>query len=212
MATHYEDEAQVDALKKWWKDNWLAIATGLGLGLGAVFGWEAYKYFGDRQATAASQMYDDLLKSLERDDLAGAEAIAAALRERHARSVYASTAELRLAERAVREGRLEEAASRLGQVAVTAKDQGLAHLARLRLARVEVQQGRLDEALARLADPPKGFEALYLELRGDVLLLKGQRAEARQAFESALAALEPNAPHRGLLELKLADLADAGPA
>ena len=35
MATHYDDEAQVDAIKSWWKENWLALAGGLE-GVGAV--------------------------------------------------------------------------------------------------------------------------------------------------------------------------------
>ena len=60
MATHYDDEAQVDAIKSWWKENWLALAGGLGLGLGAIFGWQAYQQAGDSRAERASQMYSDL--------------------------------------------------------------------------------------------------------------------------------------------------------
>ena len=30
--SHYEDEEQVEALKKWWQENWKALAAGLVLG------------------------------------------------------------------------------------------------------------------------------------------------------------------------------------
>ncbi|HZP14007.1 MAG TPA: tetratricopeptide repeat protein, partial [Nevskiaceae bacterium] len=63
--SHYEDEAQVEELKRWWKENWLALATGLALGLGGIFGWQQWQAHEDKVAADASQAYEDLKKAAD---------------------------------------------------------------------------------------------------------------------------------------------------
>lgn len=209
MATHYDDEAQVDALKKWWKQNWLAIVAGLGIGLGAIFGWEGYKYLNDSRALTASAIFDDLRVAIERDDPMAARDMTEALARDHRTSPYATLAQMKMAEQAARTGELDAARDHLQWVMDHGGDDALKSVAVLRLARVEIQQGQLETALNRLARPPTGFEALYLELRGDVLLVQGERTRARVAYLDALAALEDGAPNRRFLQQKIDDLAEA---
>ena len=72
----------------------------------------------------------------------------------------------------------------------------------------DFERGQLEAALSRLSTQPQGFESLYLEMRGDVLLAQGDRSGAHDAYRDALAALDPAAPNRLLLQFKIDDLAD----
>ena len=148
MATHYDDEAQVDAIKSWWKENWLALAGGLGLGLGAIFGWQAYQQAGDSRAERASQMYSDL-RNAQADVRSEAVAeIRQTLVNDLAKTPYASLAQLHWAAQLVKEERPDEARTALDWVVQNSGDDGLKALARLRLARVDLQAGNVDAALA----------------------------------------------------------------
>lgn len=209
MATHYDDEAQVDAIKSWWKENWLALAGGLGLGLGAIFGWQAYQQAGDSRAERASQMYSDLRNAQADARTEAVAEIRQTLVNDLAKTPYASLAQLHWAAQLVKEERPDEARTALDWVVQNSGDDGLKALARLRLARVDLQAGNVDAALAALSPVPNGFEGLYLELRGDALLQKGDRGNARSAYDEALAAVALNAPYRGELQRKRDDLNEA---
>ena len=96
------------------------------------------------------------------------------------------------------------------QARTTRRDDILRDLAALRLAKVQRQIGKLDEALEILAGVlSPGFAAEVAELTGDILVQKGDNADAREAYQSALE-LAPDAG-RVLLELKLATVAPAAP-
>lgn len=209
MATHYDDEAQVDALKKWWKENWLALAAGLGIGLGAIFGWEGYQVLQSGRAEGAAQRFGDFQAAVARDDAETADTLAATLTREFAGSPYAILAQLQMAEQAARAGELDRAQTALRWVLDEGKDDNLKAIASLRLARVEFQQGQLDAALSRVATAPSGFESLYAELRGDLRLAQGDRNAAHAAYTEALTALPPGAPNRTLLQQKIDDLAVA---
>src|SRR5687767_12466991 len=62
--SHYEDEAEVEQLRRWWRENWMALAGGLVLGLAGIFGWEAWQKSRTAKAENASQVYEDLKKAL----------------------------------------------------------------------------------------------------------------------------------------------------
>lgn len=209
MATHIDDEEQLENLRQWWKENWVALAAGLGIGIGAIGGWEGYKRWHEGRAETASQMYEDMKKALAASKLDEAGQIVERLNADYAGTPYAAAASLRSAQAAVERGDLEGAAASLSWVIENADDEGLAQLARLRKARVLFAQNKHDEALATLSGEAGSFASLYEELRGDVLLAKGDRPAARSAYEKALSAADETAANRSLLEQKLDDLAVA---
>jgi len=133
--------------------------------------------------------------------------------EHHAGSPYADQAHLALAQTYVVAGKFEQAAGELKLVADKSEDKALAQVAQLRLARVQQQLGHHDEALALLDVSKAGaFAAQVHEVRGDVLLAKGDRSGARLAYQAAMteaAGKEADPNQTELLRLKLQDLGDA---
>ncbi|HNJ74765.1 MAG TPA: tetratricopeptide repeat protein, partial [Pseudomonadales bacterium] len=81
-----------------------------------------------------------------------------------------------------------------------------AAISRLRLAQLKLAQKQFDAALAQLDLVSDGaFEVREAELRGDVLMAKGDAAGAVAAYTRALAATAVDDPLRGLTEMKLDD-------
>lgn len=207
MADHYEEEAQVEQLKRWWSENWKSLAAGLVLGLVVIVGWEAYKRYQLQQSDQASQLYDDLKAALAAHKNDDAAALGDKLVKQFQRTPYAISAAFYLAQIAVEQNKLDDAVARLQWVADQSKDGGLRDLAKLRLAKVLWQQKKTDDALKLLDGEHGGYNALFAELRGDIKLSQNDRAAARMAYEQALASSE--GPNRDLIQRKLDDLTDA---
>jgi len=209
VTTHYDDEAQAEQLKKWFKENWLALVAGLAVGLGAIFGWQGWQKHKNGHFAEGSQVYEDLKKELADNKTDLAKPLLDRLIADYADTPYAAAGQLQAAARAVRSNQLDEASSRLQWVREHAKDKGLQQIARLREARILWQQGKPDEALALLKDESGAFAPLFAELRGDIQLAKGERDAARGAYDQALQATSPEQPNRQLLQRKLDDLGGA---
>ncbi|SEQ58140.1 Putative negative regulator of RcsB-dependent stress response [Solimonas aquatica] len=209
MTTHYDDEAQADQLKKWLKENYLALAAGLAVGLSAVFGYQGWQNHKSQRGAAASQVYEDLKKELAAEHADLAKPLLDKLSGEYADTPYAAAAQLQAAAASVRASQFDEALTHLKWVSEHSKDEGLKQVAQLRQARVLWQQNKIDEALVLLKDDKGAFAALVQELRGDILVAKGDRAAARSDYEKALAATPEGQPNRMLLQRKLDDLSGA---
>jgi predicted negative regulator of RcsB-dependent stress response len=99
------------------------------------------------------------------------------------------------------------------------RDKDLRDLGRLRLAHVLFDEKALDEALKLLSEEPaQAFATRFNELRGDLLAAQGKKAEARAAYQAALArqAADQSAAipagrdtqYRDLLQMKADSLGD----
>jgi predicted negative regulator of RcsB-dependent stress response len=209
--SHYEDEAQIEQLRRWWRENWIALIAGVSLGLAGIFGWEYYQKVRAVRAETASRVFEDL-KRLSPDQKDRAEELWRTLSTDHASTPYAAQGALLLAAHAAATEDWAGAQGRLEWARDHTDDPGLRNIAALRLARVLWQQQQPDAALKLLDiadDSP--FAPLYQELRGDILLVKGDREAARAAYEKALQ-LGPAAAGRDGLQRKLDDLGGAAPA
>jgi predicted negative regulator of RcsB-dependent stress response len=209
--SHYEDEAEVEQLRRWWRENWMALVAGLGLGLAGIFGWEAWQDMRTAKAEAASRVFEDL-KRLSPYGKDRADELWAKLSTDYAGTPYAAQGALLLASHAAARNEWADAQAKLEWARDRAGDPGVQRVAALRLARVLWQQQQADSAL-QLLDIPEDdpFAALYQELRGDILFAKGEREAARAAYEKALQ-LGPAAAGRDGLQRKLEDLGGAAPA
>lgn len=206
--SHYDDEAQVAELKKWWQENWMALAGGLVLGLAGIFGWETWQKSQVQKSEQASQVYEDLKKALaDRPDQA--KAMGDRLTADFASTPYATQGMLLMAQAAVTRQDLASAESHLRWVLSNSDDDSLRKISRLRLAQVLWQSGKADAALAQLdIQEDDSYAALFFELRGDIKLSQDDRAAARSAYEKAMA-LGPAPASRELLQRKLNDLVEA---
>lgn len=208
--SHYDDEDQAQRVKQWWKENWIALAAGLILGLGGIVGWDQYKAHQQTRGAEAARMFEDLKTALLTDKADEANAIADKLKTEFAGTPYAAQALLRIAQHAVEKGRFDEALPPLAWVAANSEDKVLQPLAQLRQARVLAQQGKFDEAIKLLdSNGDDSYSALVQELRGDILLAQGNRKGARESFQKALTTSDAAAANRETLQRKIDDLADA---
>lgn len=84
-------------------------------------------------------------------------------------------------------------------------------IATTRLARIQLAQKDYDAALATLdTQLPESYKANVAELKGDIYLAQGDKAQARASYQAAAdnGGLESNP----LLQVKLDDLAEQTPA
>ena len=62
-------EEQDERARQWLKDNGMALVLGIGLGLGAVFGYQQWQAKLIRDAEAASQLYNTALTTFQSSEL-----------------------------------------------------------------------------------------------------------------------------------------------
>ena len=90
MAEHMQDEADLEALKRWWDENGKGIVAAVVVAVLGTVGWQQYQGFTASEAEAASDLYASMLAvQIEGDDSEQIAALAAQLRESHAGSTYA---------------------------------------------------------------------------------------------------------------------------
>jgi predicted negative regulator of RcsB-dependent stress response len=205
-----EDE-QWDALKRWLKTNGPSVLVMVAVALLGYFGWQWWQERQDQQARAASVVYSQVLADFDTGMMDAALAGIEKLQKDYPRSAYVSPAQLAAARVHVENGELDKAIPLLENVANNSRDKLLRPIARLRLARVQSAQGQHDKALATLGTQDMGsFQSAYLEVRGDVLFAKGDRAGALKEYEAARALLNPESGGQEgvgpLLDLKISDL------
>jgi predicted negative regulator of RcsB-dependent stress response len=205
-----EDE-QWDALKRWLKTNGPSVLVMVAVALLGYFGWQWWQERQDQQARAAGVVYSQVLADFDTGKLDAALAGIEKLRKDYSRSAYVSPAELAAARVYVEDGELDKAIPLLENVANNSRDKLLRPIARMRLARVQSAQGQHDKALATLGTQDMGsFQSAYLEVRGDVLFAKGDRAGALKEYEAARALLATESGGQEgvgpLLDLKISDL------
>lgn len=207
MDTYVTEQDQLEAIKKWWKENWKAIGFGLVIGVGGLAVWRAW----DRQVTSraenASSRFERLMSEIEAKKTSEAEATGKELVRVFAQSPYASFAALTLAKLAVEANDLPKAKEHL--LWVLGHSAELQRVAGMRLARVYLAEGTAEKAWL-LVDRMPGTEKSpsYHELKGDVLAWQGKVDEARTAYREALVlAGAPEAESSGV-QAKLDDLGD----
>lgn len=181
------DQEQVEALQRWWRENWLSLLGGLALGLAGIVGWQYYGESRLEKAEAASVAYEDVKTKLAMKRLDEAKAAIATLESEHAGSPYVLQSRLNLAAVQADTGDWAGAEQTLRNAAAAKPDAALAGLIRLRLGRALWAQGKTAEALAELDDASGAYAALAQELRGDIAAATGDTSLARKAYQAALA-------------------------
>lgn len=216
MEQYRTEEEQVEALKKWWEENGRSTMVAIIVALGLGFGWQGWQKYQQDELEGASNSYQAMLQKLSTDDNQGAATLAADIKQEYSRSTYAQFAALHLARIAINAGDLATAEAELRWVLGRAdKGSDTMQLAQLRLARVLASAGDTSQALTILdSADPGSYAAAYQVARGDIMLLEGREAEAREAYSSAmmLASRGQGQLNMAMLQQKLQSLSQQAPA
>ena len=187
MALDLEEQEQLAELKAWWNQHGTLIVSALVAVLLAFGGWQGWRWYQQQQAAQAGVHYEALIKAAQGADAKAVRDAAGLLIENYPRSMYASMGALAAARFLFERNDLKNAKAQLGWVAEMSPAEEFRDLARLRLATVLLDEKAHDEALKVLeAKHASAFGAQYAALRGDILVAKGQAAEARAAYRAAL--------------------------
>jgi len=204
MEQYETEEQQIEAIKRFWKENGVALVIGAFLGLGGLLGW---RYYNDSQIAAkeqASFAYEKASEELVKGETGFSQA--KTFIDSHSDSGYAMLMALEMAQQAIERKDLAEAAKQLEFVSSNAKLSAVKSVAQLRLARIQIEQGELELALAsadKVSD--QAFKGQSQEIKGDVYQAQQLFDKARAAYS---AALETNGRDQ-VLKMKLDNLAIA---
>jgi predicted negative regulator of RcsB-dependent stress response len=201
-----EDE-QVEAIKKWWKENGKSVIGGVIIGVAVLYGGKMWFEQRNQHIENASAEYEAMIQDLNQDKQNEAADRGAAILGQYSDTTYGELAALAMAKIKVDENDLVAAKSHLQWALDHAKQDEIKRIARLRLARVLHAEGKEDEALQLLniAAADK-FAAAYDELKGDIYVAKGDVEQARKHYDLALQSLEPTSRVRRYIEMKLDEL------
>ncbi|MBV8041700.1 YfgM family protein [Pluralibacter sp.] len=185
MEIYNNENDQVDAIKRFFSENGIALAVGVILGVGALVGWRYWTSHQENNARDASLAYEQSVSSLNSgkpDALSAAEKFAA-----DEKNTYGAFASLELAQQFVDKNQLENAGKQLQQGLAAASDDNLKSVINMRLARVQLQMKQPDAALKTLEGiKGEGWTAIVADLRGEILLSKGDKQGARAAWEAGV--------------------------
>ena len=184
------EEQQVEALKKWWKENARSIIAGVIVGVSVLGGWRYYHQYQVNHAEHASMIYEKVLIDSNNANLIEEQQTDVnKLLAEYSDTPYASLAALVLAKTQFNKGEVQKAQQNLEWVMSHSKQTELKYLARLRMMRILTAMNQYDEAL-QLAnvDYPSSFTVMFEELKGDIYVLTKQYNEARQAYDKAILA------------------------
>ena len=205
-----DEHEQGELVQKWLRENALTILIGVGLGLVLIFGWQQWHAHRTRHNVDAATQFDVLTTDADKKDFDAVKQIAAKLKSDYGDTPYAVLAAIREADFAVQRADLDGARTSLDWAYQHGGIDALKAIAGLRLARVELAQTHAQDALDLLDKlPSAGYAAQIGDLRGDALVALNRKDDARAAYNDALANLDPNAPNRNFVQMKLNDLGGA---
>ena len=208
MEIYQTEEEQVEALKKWWKENGNSVIFGVVLGLAAIFGWREWQDYNIEQSASASMLYQQMVTASRENNAKTVREKAKEITTAYENTAYAVFARLALAKIAVTNGELDAAAGDLQWALDNTSQDSLRHVISLRLARVLIAQGKLNKASAVLGtNSDKGeFSVSYQELEADMLRLENKVDAARDAYQQALSMAQASGQETTIIEMKLDDL------
>lgn len=215
MEIYDTEEEQLEAVKRWWKENGQATIIGLVMGIALILGWNYWQEHKKAQAVQASSLYSELLQATASNNLESAEKIAERIQQQHPKTEYAAYSGLLQAKIKVQQGDLAKAETILASIA-SGSNKELSNIANIRHVHLMMANGQYEQALQLInsIDPASSasYAGNYDELVGDLYVALDRLDLARSSYQKAL----ESGYRSPLLQLKIDDLTasekDATPA
>ncbi|MGH8117965.1 MAG: YfgM family protein [Rhodanobacteraceae bacterium] len=203
----YDELEQGEQVRKWIKENGLAVVAGVVIALLLIFRYRQWQAHKNTVEVQAASQFAVLQNAIQAGDTQAMGAALGNLQKNYSGTAYAAFASAAVADYDVGKNELKRAATNLEWAVAHSGQPALQALFSLRLARVLLAQGHAQQALTSLDKVPAGdFTAIVEELRGDALLKLGKIDAARTAYQSALAKLDKGSPGRDFVQMKLENL------
>lgn len=209
MSEYETEEQQIEALKKWWKENWTSLIVGVAVGVSALFGWRYYTEQQNVHATQASDMYMQIIQSVTLDKVDDkTEDLNNTLINNFSDTPYAALSSMLLARSEYEKGNTDAAIAQLELAVKHATDDQTKQIANLRLASLYIENKQFTDAEAALSRPhDDAYTAQYEELKGDLYHAQGETDKARSAYDNAISLQGASASR--WLKLKRQNLGEA---
>ncbi|MBC8945858.1 MULTISPECIES: YfgM family protein [Xenorhabdus] len=206
MEAYTTETEQVDAIKRFFVNNGKYIAVGLVLGIGAIVGWRYWQSHQTNQLQDTAVQFEQLNKSLASGSKESMTAVEKFANETN--NIYGVMTDMELAKHAADKNDLAQAEKYLLVAAGKAKDQNMVDLSNIRLARVQLAEDKTDAALKTLEQvKSKGWQLIAEDIRGDILVKKGNIKGAREAYSNGLSAQGSQAL-KSMIQIKLDNLSN----
>lgn len=205
------EEQQVEALKKWWKENASTVIAGVILGIAVIVGVRFYSQYKIQHAEEAGAIFYSMINLADSDLATDVQQKVDTLFNSYADTPYASMSALMAAKQQLKKGDFDNAIKNLQWIVDHSSQTELQHIARLRLMRILFANNNIDKALQlSQVDYPQSYAAMYEELKGDLYVAQGDYEQARMAYNKAI--LNAGAQASQWLRLKRDDLGPASTA
>lgn len=203
MSEAYEtEEEQIEAIKRWWKENGRSIILGLVLGIGGIGGFRFWQSNVDEQAKLGSMHFEEVV-ALSASDQKEFIAKVLEVESEHAGKSYADLTAFVAAKKLVKEKDYKSAKEQLEWVIKNSSRESFVHIARIRLVKVMLQLNEAKEALSLIKDiNSTGFESTYAELRGDLHAVLKDYTNAKAEYQVALNKINPGDRRGVAIEMK----------
>jgi len=199
-----EEQEKIDDLKAWWEQYGKYVSAAVTAVAVVVIGVQGWRWYQRTQAEQASVLYQAVSQAARDKDLSRAKDPATQIVDRFGGTAYAPRAALLYAKLLYDSGDRAGARAQLQWVIDRAGEDELKTVARFRLAQAMLDDKQYDDALRTLdAKTDEAFAAIYADLRGDILAESGRPADARAAYQAALAKMDPKSPYRPFVQVKL---------
>ncbi len=209
MDTYETEEQQVEAIKKWWQDNYKMVIGLTVIGLGSIAGIQQWKQHKQLEAMTASMEYDHILQLVSESSPQPIEQQVDSLIKEYSAYPYAALSAMLEARKWVDEGKLAEAETQYQWVIDNSNSTSLKHIARIHLATLMMSQGKNEQALGILDVEQGSFKPNYLEVKGDILVALNRINEARAAYDQAIQAYAAIGANAQILKIKRNDLGNS---
>jgi predicted negative regulator of RcsB-dependent stress response len=189
MPLDLEEQEQLDQFKAFWAKYRKLITGVVTAALFVYAAYSAFQWWRNSQAIEASKLYDTMVTAIAKGDKEQSLRATDDLQKQFGRTPYAAMSSLIAAKISSDTGDVPKAIEYLRWTANNASNDGYLALGKLRLVSQLIEQGTdkdFAEADAILKEKPiSGFEAIWLERRGDWYLAQKKFAEAKSSYQEA---------------------------